>query len=58
MDVLKRTFWDDLLLREDMKAAVREALGSHRADELFPQSTDTIKIRRPVRYEVRTKDAK
>lgn len=42
--------WDNLMLRERMKAAVAEAIGAHKAEKLFPPSTDTLKIRLPVQY--------
>ena len=39
---------DAIFLRERMKAAVVEACGSRRADELFPEQKVTI--RRPQQY--------
>lgn len=47
--VYRRAFSDDAMLRWRMKEAVAEACGARRADELFPPSTDTLKIRLPKR---------
>jgi hypothetical protein len=52
--ISKRTYFDDLMLRDRMKKAVAEAVGGFRADELFPAKEATIKIRVPKRYEIRS----
>lgn len=56
-EVLKRmdpSPLEAMMLRDRMRLAVAEAVGARRAEELFPPEMTTIRIRKPVRYSVRS----